>query len=144
MLEQEKQTAELLTSKLRLLDLRIESLRKTLTTKHDFMLQNVYAFGIKQLYDMRFNWLEALETFKRNEVMKDPTDVDKMQLRPHEQRVVEECEDLQGKVTRLATFLEGDLSKEIKPPDRHLLERQLEYMQDYLRILKMRIAGFTV
>ena len=53
-----------------------------------------------------------------------------------QQRVIDEQNDLNDKVTKLETYLAGDALT------RELLETQLFHMQKYLLVLNERIAGF--
>lgn len=63
------------------------------------------------------------------------------ELLPHEQRVVQEKEELQAKIGKLGTFLAG--TTEVSELDRKMLSVQLCIMNSYLNILNLRIQSFT-
>lgn len=64
-------------------------------------------------------------------------------MAPHEQRVVNERNDLVEKTGKLDTFRQGDVFSELPYEDRKLLQAQRSAMQAYIDILDMRIARFT-
>ncbi len=57
-------------------------------------------------------------------------------------RVIEELEELKGKVFRLKVFVTGDAFKKLSVEDRALLKIQIGTMVAYKEILKLRIKGF--
>jgi hypothetical protein len=65
-----------------------------------------------------------------------------MSLQPHEQRVVDEKADLDTKLAKLATFLEGPVFFKLPEVDRQLLELQKCQMQAYSLTLALRIGRF--
>lgn len=66
-------------------------------------------------------------------------------LKPHEERVVQEKADLDEKLVKLRAFL-GDEQKfaAIPAEDQWLLRMQLDAMDQYSRTLGLRIARFTM
>ncbi len=62
---------------------------------------------------------------------------------PHEQRVIEEHEDLDGKITRLSAFIGTQAFGSLPRTDQWLLREQLSAMKAYLAILIARIRRFT-
>jgi hypothetical protein len=65
-----------------------------------------------------------------------------MSLLPHQQRVVEEREDLFNKLFRLRLFIQSSAFQEIDLAEQSRLELQHKYMFDYLGILDLRIEAF--
>ena len=63
-------------------------------------------------------------------------------MQPHQQRVVDEKLELDGKIVRLDKFLEGDLFKSLPEEEKDRLVRQLRAMNEYFAILGERIAAF--
>jgi hypothetical protein len=63
-------------------------------------------------------------------------------MKPHQERVVEEKKDLDGKIDRLKVFVGGETFNTLDEDEQDLLEEQLGIMHDYSRILGERIAGF--
>jgi hypothetical protein len=63
-------------------------------------------------------------------------------LQPHQQRVVDEFNDLDSKIAKLSTFIYGNIYKTLPGDEQRLLSVQLVHMQGYRRILNMRIALF--
>lgn len=57
-------------------------------------------------------------------------------------RVVKEANELQEKLTKLKTFIDGDVYKRLSRKERKDLFEQKVYMQQYLRVLDRRIEGF--
>lgn len=64
-------------------------------------------------------------------------------MMPHQQRVVEERAELQGKIERLSMFLVGAASADLDIAERNRLMRQGECMCDYRAVLDERIAAFS-
>lgn len=63
-------------------------------------------------------------------------------MQPHQQRVVDEQEDLDGKRDRLRAFFGTDIYRELDKTEQSRLNRQLEAMTLYSNILGERIAAF--
>ena len=65
-------------------------------------------------------------------------------LKPHEQRVVDEKNELKDKVLKLDDFLLKGKPSFIDEHNWNLLESQLDVMTTYLDILEERISLFKV
>ena len=63
-------------------------------------------------------------------------------LQPHQQRVVEEREDLEERLMKLKVFLTSDVFQTLDDTNKDLLETQAVVMGHYLTILTARIALF--
>lgn len=64
-------------------------------------------------------------------------------MQPHQQRVVDEKDELADKLTKLNDFIGGNNIYDSLPADeRNRLARQAFVMKDYLDILNERIAAF--
>lgn len=63
-------------------------------------------------------------------------------LQPHQQRVVEEREELLLKYNKLQNFINSEKFSELDEDDKKLLKYQLYTMSQYLRILDLRIYKF--
>lgn len=63
-------------------------------------------------------------------------------LQPHQQRVIVEHAELQEKLGKLDGFLRSDALKALDEVDQEHLWVQRGVMQDYLRMLELRIARF--
>lgn len=63
-------------------------------------------------------------------------------LKPHEQRVVQERDDLDWRLGNLIAFFKHPTFKMLPGADRALLKEQAEVMADYSRILSKRIERF--
>lgn len=63
-------------------------------------------------------------------------------LAPHEQRVVQEREELQGRLERLSTFMTGPVFKSLPQLDQDLLHRQNWLMIELVFVLAERIERF--
>ena len=63
-------------------------------------------------------------------------------LQPHQQRVVEEKNDLGVRRGKLLDFLSGDKIHDLPEDDQLLLQDQCNAMTTYLEILEKRIARF--
>lgn len=61
---------------------------------------------------------------------------------PHEQRVIEEQQELSTKVQALATFIEGETYAKLDQSMRELMFQQLSVMRQYNEILLQRIQLF--
>ncbi|ECD4527331.1 hypothetical protein GR173_001169 [Salmonella enterica subsp. enterica] len=65
------------------------------------------------------------------------------ELQPHQQRVVEESEQLQEKIARLGVFIDSSgIFREMCEEDKLLLCAQLAAMNAYYTILQTRIMKF--
>ena len=63
---------------------------------------------------------------------------------PHEERVVAERKELDGKIMKLNTFIiESKIFQELLEDDKDLLESQRVVMEDYSNILRQRIERFS-
>lgn len=67
----------------------------------------------------------------------------KTQQAPYQQRVVEEREQLNEKISSLMAFIKTESFKALSNYDRTLLNLQAEIMGDYLAILTKRISRFN-
>jgi hypothetical protein len=66
-----------------------------------------------------------------------------MALEPHQQRVVEEAEELEGRIGRLRAFLEDpEKVASVAMEERGRMRRQLRAMTELLAILRERIEHF--
>jgi hypothetical protein len=64
-------------------------------------------------------------------------------MTPHQQRVLKEKQDLDEKITKLASFTETDFYiNQLEPQEKHRLAQQWDIMIKYSRILGERIAAF--
>ena len=61
---------------------------------------------------------------------------------PHQQRVVDERNDLDSKLGSLLTFIGTPVFQSLDGADRALLKQQADVMAEYSRILSIRIARF--
>lgn len=64
-------------------------------------------------------------------------------MEAYQKRVVEEKAQLDERLGKLGTFLEGETFRKLSARDKYLLERQKEVMQSYSEVLGARIAGFN-
>lgn len=64
-------------------------------------------------------------------------------LAPHEQRVVDERNELLLKSKKLESFFDNDIFKKMENIDKELLEQQYFIMVEYLEILHKRIKRFN-
>jgi len=62
---------------------------------------------------------------------------------PHQQRVVDESNDLKVKIDALALFLNGAASAGLGTAERGRLKRQYTYMSEYWVVLQERISAFA-
>lgn len=63
-------------------------------------------------------------------------------MQPHQQRVVDEKTELDEKRNRLSLFRDTKLFQSLPLPEQNRMNRQMEVMKDYSRILGERIAAF--
>lgn len=66
-----------------------------------------------------------------------------MLLLPHQQRVIEERDELLERLRKLTTFLATPAFDALAKDERHLLVEQRVAMSVYLSILQRRVSGFT-
>lgn len=64
-------------------------------------------------------------------------------MKPHQERVVTEKDDLDEKRGKLTIFIGGDIYRTLDQAERSRLNRQLEAMTLYSGILGERITAFT-
>jgi hypothetical protein len=60
----------------------------------------------------------------------------------YQQRVIEECAELQERLYRLDKFLDGALFRTLDERERQLLRHQRAIMRDYRDVLQLRIRLF--
>lgn len=63
-------------------------------------------------------------------------------MQPHQQRVVDEKNELENKCTALDNFIGGTIFNSLSEGERSLLSKQLGWMKGYLSVLVQRIDGF--
>jgi len=63
-------------------------------------------------------------------------------MQPHQQRVVEEKNELSEKLDKLETFEGGQIYSNLPPAEQSRLARQLLIMKLYEQVLSERIAAF--
>ena len=63
-------------------------------------------------------------------------------LQPHQQRVVEESQELLGRIERLQAFTDSPVFAELDSAERDRLLRQMSAMADYATVLAERINAF--
>lgn len=61
---------------------------------------------------------------------------------PHQQRVVQERDELLEKVTKLHAFFSTELFSTLPHDEQFRLNTQFQFMQGYLSVLEERIGGF--
>lgn len=61
---------------------------------------------------------------------------------PHQERVVQEQDELDEKIVKLSTFLQSPAIEKIDIEEKPRLQEQLIVMQKYSNILGQRIAAF--
>lgn len=64
-------------------------------------------------------------------------------LKPHQERVVFEKHDLDGKIKSLSDFIDSDLFQKILGVEQQQLKEQLSTMKQYSKILSDRIKNFN-
>lgn len=65
-----------------------------------------------------------------------------IELQPHQQRVIEERDALEEKITKLREFFGSKIYRELDRDDRALLSLQYNVMLEYADILERRIGRF--
>lgn len=63
-------------------------------------------------------------------------------MKPHEERVVKEYEELEDKIQKLETFLDKPMPEDMDQAQYGLLQVQLKAMETYSQILVQRIRLF--
>lgn len=63
-------------------------------------------------------------------------------LQPHQQRVVEERDELETRRTKLAAFINGAVFATVSPDERGRLEKQFHFMTQLSAVLADRINAF--
>jgi hypothetical protein len=63
-------------------------------------------------------------------------------MQPHEQRVVDEKNELGERLERLLSFLQTDFYKSLSEKEQELLYFQSQVMEDYFEVLEQRIELF--
>jgi len=63
-------------------------------------------------------------------------------LQPHQQRVVEESQELLGRIERLQAFTDSPVFTGLDSAERDRLLRQMSAMADYATVLAERINAF--
>jgi len=64
-------------------------------------------------------------------------------MQPHEQRVIDEREELESKLAKLRIFLHSKVFKTLADFDQSLLMTQANVMANYSEILRLRIERFA-
>lgn len=70
------------------------------------------------------------------------TDARLFNMKPHEERVVKEAEELEEKINKLDNFIKSALFESLPDLDQGLLATQLSAMFTYYGILVLRIEKF--
>lgn len=65
-------------------------------------------------------------------------------MSPHQQRVVDEKAELDGRIERLASFLRSERAFNVEQMEALRLERQLDLMEQLSELLGDRISNFEV
>ena len=65
-----------------------------------------------------------------------------MNLQPHQQRVVDEKNDLSGKLGKLLAFFQSPIFTGLTEAERSRLRNQARFMDGYAAVLEERIAVF--
>lgn len=65
-------------------------------------------------------------------------------MRPHQQRVVDEKQDIDGKIERLAEFFTTDIFHDLDQAEKDRLKTQYSVMEVYSMILYQRIEAFPL
>lgn len=62
---------------------------------------------------------------------------------PHQQRVIDEANELQDRLTKLGAFIQNSpIFESLDSAEQDRLKRQMNPMSEYLGILRERIAAF--
>ena len=65
------------------------------------------------------------------------------ELQPHQQRVVDELDDLAGRLGKLRVFLRGNMFLTLSEAERSRLNNQARFMDGYAAVLQERIEAFS-
>jgi len=60
----------------------------------------------------------------------------------HEERVIDECTELETKIDKLIDFMHGDIYPALFAVDQGMLMVQLSHMKSYASVLRNRIERF--
>lgn len=63
-------------------------------------------------------------------------------MKPHEERVIAEKDELREKLIKLDEFMHTDTFGDLYQTDQELLMEQREHMANYLEVLHLRIERF--
>lgn len=63
-------------------------------------------------------------------------------MQPHQQRVIQEQDELDEKIVKLSTFLESSMAAKLDMAEKPRMQKQLVIMQEYSNILGDRIRAF--
>lgn len=63
-------------------------------------------------------------------------------MEPHQKRVLEEKEELDGRITKLSDFSNGSIFSSLPADEQERLKKQFSIMRDYSSILGDRINAF--
>ena len=63
-------------------------------------------------------------------------------MKEHQKRVIDEKQELDGKLSRLHKFFEGEVFLSLPPDEQARLLHQAEVMDQYSTILRERIEAF--
>lgn len=63
-------------------------------------------------------------------------------MQPHQQRVIDEKTELDGRLKKLNAFIDGEIFKGLPEDERTRLRKQVGYMKCYSYVLEERIAAF--
>ena len=64
-------------------------------------------------------------------------------MKPHQLRVLDERDDLQGKIERLDIFTGSEMFRTLPATEQFTMVNQLNFMRGYLQCLDKRILAFT-
>ncbi|MBI6548616.1 crAss001_48 related protein [Xenorhabdus lircayensis] len=68
--------------------------------------------------------------------------MNKQQIQPHQQRVMDEATELDERIAKLSGFIGDSIYRKLEEIDRFLLDTQLSAMKMYSEILHKRIRRF--
>ena len=63
-------------------------------------------------------------------------------LQPHQQRVVDEKNELSERLSKLLSFFQGPIFQTLSEAERSRLRNQARFMDGYAAVLEERIAAF--
>jgi hypothetical protein len=64
-------------------------------------------------------------------------------MQPHQQRVVDEKNEVSDRLGKLLTFFQGPIFPTLDEAERSRLRNQARFMDGYAAVLEERIAAFT-